>query len=249
MLPHAFGVLVFLVTAFTPGAAVAQGESVPSLNADLGASYALPFGEVNAGQTPVSILDLFSGAGAFVGALGVQWHHVRLGAELAVGPMQIADHLCPQMECSGSQLRWGGTLEYHLALTNGVDPFFGVGAGFEQSTLNAGASSITFSGPELFDLRLGADWSIGRSIVSAGFLTVLTFARYDNASATQFDAPPGKGNFAAPSLHSWLAFGARLGFRFDLAAQRVAPAAVVSEPETPTMERRRAIRAAQHPSG
>lgn len=72
MLPRAFGVLVFLETAFTPGTAVAQGESVPSLNADLGASYALPFGEVNAGQTPVSILDLSSGAGAFVGALGVQ---------------------------------------------------------------------------------------------------------------------------------------------------------------------------------
>jgi PEGA domain len=108
-----------------------------------------------------------------------------------------------QLSCSSSTVRVGGEILIHPLGNAPVDPWFGVGSGFEWLTLSESTNTVnaSFSGFEFFNLQLGIDFALG-SVVRLG-----PYASFSMGSYTSFSPQPTAGTDSA--THEWLTFGVR----------------------------------------
>jgi len=130
--------------------------------------------------------------------------YVGVDAQLAT----ILPNACPLgATCSGSNVRFGAMAAYHLLPGSVVDPWLGLGMGFERlsvsRTVDGTTGEISARGLELLDLDLGVDLRPTRAL-RIGPVLSSTFSRYTrvaiNGNATSdFD----------PSLHAWVLIGFR----------------------------------------
>lgn len=111
------------------------------------------------------------------------------------------------IQCSGDHLRFGVNVHYHLRPDRKLDPWAGIGVGYEiaHSTLvtfpgRAGGDefSYEFNGFELVNVQLGVDYRYDRAVGIGPFLA-FTLAHYSNT-------------FESGKLHAWLIVGARVVF-------------------------------------
>ena len=112
--------------------------------------------------------------------------------------------------CSGMDTRLGVMVAYHLLPTKLVDPYLGIGVGYEvlHTTRSVDSTSvdITARGFELFDAELGADLRLGRSWrigpVISGSVARYTSVAVNGIESTDFTT----------LLHAWAMVGVRGAF-------------------------------------
>lgn len=186
----------------------------------LRAGYGFPFGLLAKGD------DLSANVGGMV-PIWLDGGY-RLSREFYVGLFgswgfgSVADSICPAaagLRCSASDLRFGVNAHAHLgallALAAPIDPWVGLGTGYEITTIHLEADGTTASetdrGFELANLQLGADYT-GLGAVRVGGFFTLTLAEY---SARSLENPAGSHDYTPDrAFHLWLMLGVR--GRYDL---------------------------------
>lgn len=121
---------------------------------------------------------------------------------------------------SASDVRFGFEVLWHFAPDRAVDPWAGLGVGYEWLNLNAtGPSGIpvsaSFRGFEWVNVQLGVDFALGRSWRIGPFLQARV-GQYDTGSlgivTPQGAQPSGTSDLPSKAAHAWFDVGVRLGF-------------------------------------
>lgn len=132
---------------------------------------------------------------------------VRIGGVVFVGGYfqyglfgSPSQSFCTVSGCSSTTVRVGGEVLIHPLGNAPVDPWFGVGTGFEWLSVSD-TPSVTFSGFEFFNLQLGIDFALG-SVVRLG-----PYASFSMGQYTSFSPAPMSSTDS--TTHEWLTFGVR----------------------------------------
>lgn len=130
---------------------------------------------------------------------------VRIGGVVFVGGYfqyglagSPSQSYCTVQGCSSTTVRVGGEVLIHPLGNAPVDPWFGVGSGFEWLSVSD-TPGVTLSGFEFFNLQLGIDFALG-SVVRLGPYASFSMGEYTSTSTS---VSPGS------TTHEWLTFGAR----------------------------------------
>ena len=121
------------------------------------------------------------------------------------------------VSCSASDVRFGVQFQYHPTHEGKIDPWLGVGVGYEWLTLDISGAGIdgstTVKGFELFNLQTGVDFKAAPNLGIGPFVS-FSLGQYDSTSNSGSIARvnPG-GDIANPALHEWLTFGVRAAYR------------------------------------
>ncbi|MCB9584074.1 MAG: outer membrane beta-barrel protein [Polyangiaceae bacterium] len=188
----------------------------------LRAGYGIPMGKVQddvtvAGQTTeFKLSDTVSSAfpalqldaGYFVTP------EIMLGAYFGYAVLSVADDACPSgVDCSANQLRYGIQAQYHLSRGENLDPWFGLGFGFEDISMSreAGGQSQDFSlsGLEFISLNGGADFQVADGI---GVGPYVSFALGQYSKTT--DSAGKDADIEETAMHQWLTLGVKGSFGF-----------------------------------
>ena len=118
--------------------------------------------------------------------------------------------ICTQsLSCSSNTVRLGGEVLVHPLGSARIDPWLGVGSGFEwlnlTATLNGLSGSAQYRGWEFINLQAGLDFALG-SVLRLG-----PFVRFSMGQYTTLSGSDGTTiDVANTALHEWLSFGVRL---------------------------------------
>jgi hypothetical protein len=123
---------------------------------------------------------------------------------------------CGSLSCSASDVRVGFEVLWHFAPGAKVDPWAGLGVGYEWLTVSASASggsaSGTVRGFEFANLQAGVDFAAGR-VFRIGPFVMATLSQYSSGSASVSRSGGGTGSaeqdITNKTLHSWLSLGLR----------------------------------------
>lgn len=110
--------------------------------------------------------------------------------------------------CSPSTLRFGGQVHWHPVGNASVDPWIGIGSGYEKLSISTGDGSGSLSGWEFGNLQLGLDFALG-SAVKIGPWVSFSIGQYSSASGSA----SGGGvtiDLQNKTVHEWLMGGVRL---------------------------------------
>jgi hypothetical protein len=105
--------------------------------------------------------------------------------------------------CTAHDLRLGIQGQFHVNPDHGIDPWLGVGFGYESLALSQGGTDGTLSGWELLNLQGGVDFQAARAFTVGPFLSV-ALDEYTKAS--------GGGqslDFDAKAIHEWITIGVK----------------------------------------
>jgi hypothetical protein len=189
----------------TPVASAQPGMSSiverPGFDLGLRLGYAMPFGDAAQGAT---LSDGISGAIPFVLEAGYRFTpNVTAGALFQYAPIQAKN--CPTGDtCSGSVVRLGIQGLYNFRMPTVLDPWVGVGLGYEWLNLSeTGQADASLSGFEFLNLQGGGDYRLAPQFALGPFIS-FSIARYGSASSggTSID-------IQQTAVHEWLQIGVR----------------------------------------
>jgi outer membrane protein W len=216
--------------ACTSFASAAHADEESGLAVGVRVAYAIPFGNAHnassdPGSTAISMKDLDRGALPVTFDLGYRFSpSTYLGVFYTFAPTfppsgncrtPLPNTTAGETTCDGNDQKIGIDFQYHIRPKAFLDPWVGIGVGYEINQLNTstGASSDTSSYQTdgfLVDLQLGADLRVSHRI---------PFGPYIDFSAGQYNTenvftPNGHGvpvDFSG-TLHEWLTLGLRAQF-------------------------------------
>lgn len=123
---------------------------------------------------------------------------------------------CPNgLDCSGAGIRFGLQGQYHFAPAARVDPWLGLGVGYEWITSHVEGQAFGFpidvetehGGPELLHLQGGVDVRLSPAFALGPF-AALSAMQYTSCSAT-LDGEYTTCRLPDAAWHGWLVFGVR----------------------------------------
>lgn len=210
------------LSAITLTAGLARAQA-PGIELGLRLGYGVPLG----GAAPGSDLDQnIAGEIPVWGELGYRIDpHWMAGAYGLYGfgflthdEQRVCDAY--QVSCSVSDLRLGAQLHYHFMPARKLDPWLGLGFGYEWLIANADISSNERSGSaslrgwEFINLQGGLDWALGEGVALGPFLSV-SVAQYTTVSV-ECTGPACRSSVSETlddkALHSWVVVGLRGAF-------------------------------------
>jgi len=120
------------------------------------------------------------------------------------------------ISCSANDIRFGIQFQYHPASGGKVDPWLGVGAGYEWLNISiSGAGqdgATTAKGFEFFNLQAGLDYKALPNVGVGPFVS-FSLGQYGSTSNSGSVARISSGgDIPNPALHEWLTFGVRGAF-------------------------------------
>jgi hypothetical protein len=136
------------------------------------------------------------------------------------------DQMCQEfgLDCSVNDIRFGVQMHYHLLPFEYIDPWLGVGIGYEwsissQSMDGVDASpSITIRGPEWLNFQFGIDFLPADSFYLGPFfaLSLGEFAHISmecsGAACTASGIDDESADVDDKAIHEWLFIGLRAGY-------------------------------------
>jgi outer membrane protein W len=194
-----------------------DGDNGRGFALGLRAGYGVAFGEANANANE-SLNEGISGAipvqldaGYFLTS------HLYLGGSFQYAPVMLADDCEEGFSCSSNMMRFGVTLAYHAAPFKTVDPWVGLGVGYERLTVSSssapfGEFSTSFSGFEFAALQGGVDFKLTSRFAVGPFAT-FTVGQYSTRSTT-FEGQSASEGIDEKALHFWLMGGIKAQYRF-----------------------------------
>jgi hypothetical protein len=116
-------------------------------------------------------------------------------------------------------VRFGFEVLWHLGLDRPVDPWLGLGVGYEWLNLSVttpdGTINGTVRGFEWANLQLGIDFMLGRSFRLGPFVRS-RIGQYDSGSLglinQQGGEVAGSGDIQSKTIHVWIDVGLRFSF-------------------------------------
>lgn len=242
------GVVSGLMVAWAPAVAQAQEAAEeaeyrpyqanpkrgPGIELGGRTGFGLPLGSASAGTG--DDFDLYTaGQVPFWFDLGVHFaEHFSAGMYLSYGFGILSDEwseLCEGVEaaspglditCSSSDVRLGVQFHAHILPGSVVDPWVGVGTGWEWLSITQRASSgfqsasrtFSMSGFEMFNLQAGVDFALTRRLGLGPFVTfsngTFNSAKLSCENTACNDESVDIENTAS---HQWLMFGAKFTAR------------------------------------
>lgn len=126
--------------------------------------------------------------------------------------------------CTATDVIIGAQVHYHFLPDRLIDPWAGLGAGYEffdYTTEGGGPHDFSFEGYDFFNLQAGVDFKPIPSLGVGPFAT-LTVGQFSTCS------PPAPGFKTA--LHEWLAFGIRIAYDIKIPSFALPPPAAPNIP-------------------
>jgi outer membrane protein W len=120
------------------------------------------------------------------------------------------------ISCSAADIRFGLQVQYHFSRPGQIDPWLGVGVGYELLKISiSGAGqdgSTTAKGFEFANVQAGVDFKALHHFGVGPFVS-FSLGQYDSTSnsGSIAEISPG-GDIPNPALHEWLTFGIRGAF-------------------------------------
>jgi len=206
----------------------AHADEETGLAVGLRVAYAIPYGDaqtttLNNTSTTTSLSTLDRGALPVWFDLGYRFTpSIYLGLFYEYAVTFPASNNCYQylpgvsggVTCDGSDQRFGIDLQYHLRPHEFLDPWIGVGLGWETTQLNLATSQGDVSsfqawGPTA-DLQLGADLRFSHRIPFGPFVDA-SISEFN--TETSYDANRNGSPVAySGKVHGWLTLGVRAQF-------------------------------------
>jgi hypothetical protein len=182
----------------------------------LRAGYTVPFGNIvgdgAGGATPLK--DLFTGGIPIWADAGYRFTPAFYGGVFGSYAFLFAHNCDPTADCSGHDIRLGLDLLFHLAPSAPLDPWVGLGVGYEWLLLSVTSGrqrqDLTLRGIEFLDLQLGADFAVSPGL-RIGPFAAFSLGRYSDES-TSGVLGSGAGEVADKKVHEWLLVGLRATF-------------------------------------
>jgi outer membrane protein W len=219
-------VFASLVVAAMPSVAAAQSGAEVGVRT----GYAFAAGHIGAraNSNDENLGDWISGQWPIWIDAGYRFNpNLYLGGYVQYGFGSVNDDrqtLCrnANVDCSASDTRLGVTGRYHFVPAWQFSPWVGLGFGYEWASLSIHESvfSITrersWSGFELANLQVGADYEIASRFVLSPFIS-LSFDQYrylsDRTTAAGVVTVRNEGSPAKESVHEWILIGVRAAFQ------------------------------------
>ena len=111
------------------------------------------------------------------------------------------------VDCSASDIRFGIQGQYHLSPAESLDPWFGLGIGYEMLNTKAGDAKSGLSGLEFANIQAGADFKVADSFGVGPFLS-FSLGQFSSQSADP--EPPGfDSSIKDKGMHQWLTLGVK----------------------------------------
>ena len=144
--------------------------------------------------------------------------HLFVGVYGQYALLAPAAGVCDGASCSGRDVRLGIEALYHFRPLRRLDPWAGVGVGYEW--MHTGASrdgadrEVTLRGIELANVQGGLDYAVCNG-VRVGPFASLSLGKFDKASATwtvEGIEHAGSADIPNTAYHGWLTLGVRGSF-------------------------------------
>jgi len=195
----------------------ARADSESGLAIGVRTGYGAPLGNAYQGETLASFQG---GMLPFWFDLGYRFNpHWYAGVWYQYGITAPPTGPCAQQfpggTCDGNDQRFGINVHYHILPDQFVDPWVGLGIGYESARINvdnangAGETSFIASGVQFLDLQVGADLRASDKIPFGPFID-LSFGQYGAFSDKDANGNSTSvtGNYQT-SMHEWLTLGIR----------------------------------------
>jgi hypothetical protein len=196
-----------------------EAPSNPDRGLSLGlrTGYALPFGKPYDSDVSMSndlrgIVPIWVDAGyrinpsIYVGAYGA----------FGLGIVHTSDTQCTNgVSCSAYDVRIGINAQYHFRPKTDVDPWIGLGFGYEWLHYTASGFGVTFSqtlrGFEVIGLQVGTDFELATGFHMGPFIGY-SIAKYSDGTVSRKDPlsnVSSSTSIANTAAHEWLTLGIR----------------------------------------
>jgi outer membrane protein W len=145
--------------------------------------------------------------------------NIMVGLYGQYGIVSMADNTCVSgADCSASDMRFGVQGQYHIMPTEKINPWVGLGVGYEilSWTVKAGGAegNVKYKGMEFVNIQGGADFKVTPGIGIGPFLS-FSMGQYGSASmkttGTGADVDTSE-DITDKAMHEWLTFGVRGAF-------------------------------------
>lgn len=197
----------------------------PAARADDGAfelgartGFTFPIGNAAGGDSNgaglVALSDLFSGLIPLWLDAGYRFTpHIYLGAYFQYGH-GLTRNCNPGYNCSGHDLMFGIDGRYHFLPRERVDPWVGVGVGYEVLSISVSGPGLSqdasFKGIEMLRLQGGLDFNITDAFHGGPFLA-FSLGKYSSES-TSGTLGGGSGDVVNKTFHELFTIGVRGAF-------------------------------------
>ena len=214
------GALLALCLAATPVTA----EELPTrFEAAVRAAVGIPIGNATGMTTQapngVSLSDLVAWTVPLELELGARIGPAFVGGYVTYAFGKAGSALEGGTSRSASNVRFGFEVLWHLAPDRLVDPWLGIGVGYEWLNLSIGGTGGAITGSvrgfEWVNLQLGIDFNLGRNLRLGPFVRS-RIGQYDTGSLglvnNQGAGASATGDIASKTLHTWIDVGLRFAF-------------------------------------
>ena len=201
-------------TAAAPAASSGGGaeDGPPDTGFSLGArlGYALPLGSASH-ASPLN-KELSGGIPIVLDGGYRVTPHVYIGLYFQFAPTFVSSDVCPSpASCSAKDIRFGFNARYHVSPKEKMDPWGGVGIGYEwasvSSTAGGRSSDSSLSGFEFLNLQVGIDFKATPRF-RVGPMLGLSVAQYSSGSTTS-GGTTVSADIQEKTFHEWLFLGLR----------------------------------------
>ena len=190
--------------------AVAASTDDKKIKLGLRLGYGLPFGSAEDGA---KLKDGFSGQiPIWIDAGYMVTPNILVGLYGQYGFVSVKE--CRTgADCSAHDIRFGVQGQYHLSPAESIDPWLGLGIGYEilSESLSGGGSTadVSFKGFEFLNLQGGADFKVANALSVGPFLS-FSLGQYSSEKISGFGAPIDRdGSVDKTALHEWLTLGVK----------------------------------------
>lgn len=184
----------------------------------LGLGYALPWGKFDS-DDGLSVGESVTGQVPLILDAGYRIDHFVVGMQFQYGLAFRSANKCDGgADCSTKDLRLGLTLEYRIKPHEPIDPWVGIGVGYEwlsfSDTVDGRIRSGGIRGIEMFALRAGLDFQVADQL-HAGPFVGFSLGQYSASWRNE----GGSEDISQTALHGWITIGVRGNYELDLASR------------------------------
>ncbi|MGH7294434.1 MAG: hypothetical protein ACRELB_05865, partial [Polyangiaceae bacterium] len=210
----------------------AKADPTPTgLELGLRSGYAIPLGAATGGGTNGSndLSKLYNGAipiwvdagyrlnpNLFIGAF------FQYGIGLLNTSSSGAAQGCstPGVSCSGNDMKFGAQVHYHLMPDQTIDPWAGLGIGYEIASYSASAggqsAGASFSGFQFVDIQAGADYKVMPNLGVGPFID-FSLGQFSSCSFSgAASAAGGSCSIPQKAMHEWFTIGVKGSYDINL---------------------------------
>jgi hypothetical protein len=219
-----FAIFAGLVAVSLAASSTALADPTASgIEVGLRTGYSIPLGNLDGGvgngAAADKLSDLVSGRIPIWIDAGYRINpNIYVGAFFQYGIASVASNAlggaCSgSVSCSAHDIQIGAMFAYHLMPDQTIDPWAGIGIGYESlsgsgSVNGQNAGGESFSGFQFANIQLGADYKVMPNL-GVGPFASFSLGQYGSASSTDAAGNSTSISNFNTSLHEWLTFGIR----------------------------------------